>query len=243
MSPSLAELILLLHCARSLFDKVMAEPRAPSTPRDTASLVVGETIAIGTSNAAAAVLATAVLEVGTSIPLVSLLVVLLKQVKDEVDRAVRRVEELNELHAHCCIITAQVIDKYHDVTSLTFDLSPLHKLIEDLNEVARDCGEDRSFLRYLRLRHHGDRIRMLRERIDRLVPILGLAAGVNISSQLEAGLQRIVSVMGMCQRRISWFTSLMHAHLSESDLPFVARFTILLHQHCSEGSPFEELYV
>lgn len=71
-------------------------------------------------------------------PVVSPLLILLKQSKSVVDKGVRH-QELMELHKLCGVINRQVINKYHD-TFPGFDRSLQHKCIEGMNEVPEYCG-------------------------------------------------------------------------------------------------------
>lgn len=170
----------------------MAPAKPRSAGREYTGAGVRETITVGLA-IVAEVLATGTIEACAEIPFVSPLFILLKTAKGVVDKAVRRQEELKDLHNICGILTGQVIDKYR-TTSSDFDVSRLRECIEELNDVAEYCGHNMSVMGRLRSsRKHGDRIEKLRERIDRLVPVMGLAAGVNTSSQLEAAVQMMVS--------------------------------------------------
>lgn len=169
----------------------MAPARAPSASREHTGATVRETITLGIA-IVAEVLASGTIEACADIPFVSPVFAILKTAKGVVDKAVRRQEELKELHNVCGILTGQVIDRYH-ATSSFFDVSVLQECIEELNAVAEYCGHNMSVMGKLRSsRKHGDRIQNLRKRIDQLLPVMGLAAGVNISNQLEAAVQTMV---------------------------------------------------
>lgn len=186
----------------------MAPARAPSAGREHTGAAVRETITLGIA-IVAEVLASGAIEACADIPFVSPLFVILKKAKSVVDKAVRRQEELRELHNICGILTGQVIDKYH-ATSSGFDISCLQECVEELNDVAEYCGHNLGVMGKLRSSlKHGDRIQNLRERIDRLVPIMCLAAGVNISNQLEAAVQMMVSAA----KRILWIWGLIYSIL------------------------------
>ena len=176
----------------------MASARAEKADRDDTGVAMRETVTLGVETVAK-VLAAGTIEACADLPFASPLLILLKQAKSVVDKALNRQEELKELHKLCGVITGQVIDKYHN-TSSGFDTSPLQECIEELNEVAEHCCHNRSVLSKPNSPKNGDRILKLRERIDQLVPIIDRAAGVNISNQLEAAVQMMVSAAN----RIIW---------------------------------------
>lgn len=169
----------------------MEAARAQRDERGDVGTVALETTKLGIETVAEG-LATGIIEVGTATPLVAPLFIALKKAKEAVDKAVRREEELKDLHALCGIITGQVIDKCR-ANSSSIDVSPLRKCIEDLKALAELCSHKSTFRRKLRSLKHGDSIQNLRERINHLVPVMGLAAAVDISAIVEDVRRNMVS--------------------------------------------------
>lgn len=166
--------------------------------KDEAGVALRGTVTLGVATVAE-VPASGALQSCADFRFVSPLLMLLKQAEGEVDRAVRRQDELKELHKLCGIFTEQAFDKYRETPS-ALDISPLQECIVELNEVAEYYGHSRSVLSKPHSPRHGDRIQNLRERIDRLVPVMDLVAVVNSSDELEATVQTVVSAA----KRIVW---------------------------------------
>lgn len=191
--------------------------------RDEAGAAVRGTAALGVA-IVAEVLASGAIESCADVRFVCPLLMLLKQAKGVVDKAVRRQDELKELHKLCGIFTGQVIDKYH-ATPSAFDISPLQECIEELNEVAEYYGHNRSVLNKPHSPRHGDRIQNLRERIGQLVPVMDLVAGVNTSNKLEATMQMMVSAA----KRIIWVSGCSQS--ITSDITSAHEWTVERHGH------------
>ena len=128
--------------------------------------------------------ATGIIEVGTATPVVAPLCVALLKAKGIVDGVSRNKEELAEMHAWCHLITEQVIDKAKASTASTIDVSPLQSCVDDLKKVAKRCRDRGRVSRLVHSRKDGEDIQRLRDSIQTLVPIMGLAGVVNLMVRL-----------------------------------------------------------
>ena len=138
-----------------------------------------ETARLGVSTVIEEV-ATGMIEIGAATPVVAPLCVALLKAKGIVEGASRNRDDLEQLRARCDMITVQVIDRYKD-TNDVMDLSPLLKCVDKLAEVAQRYHDQGTLARMAQFRRNGDDIQRLRDRIDAVVPIMGLAGVINIA--------------------------------------------------------------
>eukprot|EP00903_Cladosiphon_okamuranus_P016275 g15008.t1 len=124
--------------------------------------------------------ASGAIEVGTATPVVAPLCVALLKVKGVVDEANRSKEELEELCEWCDLITVKVIHKAKASQVSTFDVAPLKKCIDKLEDVADRYNSQGGCAKLARFRRNRDDIQRLRSRILAVVPILGLAGVVDL---------------------------------------------------------------
>ena len=128
--------------------------------------------------------ATGVIEVGASTPVVAPLCASLLKAKGIVDGAKRNKEELEELGERCDLITVQVIGKAK-ASRNPIDVSPLQKCIDKLKEVAKRYHDQGSLARLAQFRRDDEDIHRLRARIEAVVPIMGFAGVVNNADKLQ----------------------------------------------------------
>lgn len=130
-------------------------------------------------------IATGIIEIGAATPVVAPLCKALLKAKGIVDRASRKKEELEELCEQCDLITWQVIDKADALNTSTIDVSRLQGCIDELKEVAERYHGKGRLARLAHSGRDGDDIQRLRARIEAVVPIMGLAVGMNNAKKLE----------------------------------------------------------
>ncbi|CAN0449696.1 unnamed protein product, partial [Ectocarpus sp. 12 AP-2014] len=124
-----------------------------------------------------------IITVGAATPFVQTFCIALREAKGIVDEAKRNKEELEELCERCEMITVQVIDKAKASKTSTIDVKPLQECVDKLKEVAERYHNQGRLVRLARFRRDGDGIQTLRARIEAVVPIMGLSAGVTAVDQ------------------------------------------------------------
>ena len=141
--------------------------------------------------------ANGVITVGAKTPIVAPLCVALLEAKDVVDRACRNKEELKEVSARCGMIAVQVIAEFKTSPTSTIDVTPLEKCVEKLEEVARRYHDQGRLSRMVQFRRDGDDIRRLSDRIDAVVPIMGLAGVFGVAEGVASIEDRLKDVQKM----------------------------------------------
>lgn len=164
--------------------------------RDQYVQIVRDTARLGISEVVQGV-ASGVIEVGASTPLLAPLCVALLKAKGVVDGVTRNKEELEGLGERCDLITVHVIDKCRDATTPLVDVVPLFECVKKLEVVAQRYHDQGWFARLVRFGRDGDDIRRLSDRIEAIVPIMGLASCVNIASQLQDLQEMLVRVLSL----------------------------------------------
>ena len=164
----------------------MATVTTPSSlvTGDDAAQAARETARVGIATIVEGI-ATGLIEIGTVTPVVAPLCLALWKAKGIVDGVSRRKDELEELRTRCDMLTAQVINKCLASTTSTFDVRPLVKCVQKLEEVARRYHDQGIFARVAQFRRDGDDIRRLRDKLDAVVPIMTLRGVVNIAENVE----------------------------------------------------------
>eukprot|EP00752_Nemacystus_decipiens_P010888 g9681.t1 len=160
-----------------------------------------ETARLGVSTVVEGV-ATGIIEVGAATPVVAPLCVALLKVKGVVDGVSRNKEELEEMHKWCRLITEQVIVKAKASSTSTIDVSPLQKCVDELNKVAKRHRDRGRLARFVHSRNDGEDIQRLRVSIQTVVPIMGLAAVVDLSAHQQPPLAPVPRGVPMGQ---SWY--------------------------------------
>ena len=143
--------------------------------------------------------ATGIIEIGAATPVVAPLCVALLKAKDMVEGTSRNKDGLQQLSARCDMITVQVIDRCRGTTPV-LDVSPLVKCIEKLAEVAQRYHDQGTFARMAQFRRDGDDIQRLRDRIEAIVPIMGLTGVINIAEGVADMKDRLEDVQRMLVR-------------------------------------------
>eukprot|EP00903_Cladosiphon_okamuranus_P014025 g13042.t1 len=144
-----------------------------------------------------------VVTVGAKTPIVAPLCAALLEAKALVDAAGRNKEDLEEVSARCELITVHVIDKFKASPTSMIDVAPLEECVEKLKKVATRYHDQGRFSRMVQFRRDGDDIRRLRDRIDAIVPIMGLATSYNTAkavTNIEGQLKNVQDmVVGCCR--------------------------------------------
>lgn len=111
------------------------------------------------------------------------------------DMVSRNKDELEGLGERCDLITVHVIDKRRGATTSLVDVVPLFECVKKLEVVAQRYHGQGWFARLVRFGRDGDDIRRLSDRIEAVVPIMGLASCVNIASRLQDLQEMLVRVL------------------------------------------------
>lgn len=139
-------------------------------------------------------------EVGKATGTVAPIFAALKRAKEMVDGAKRHNTQLQVLHDRCIIITAYLIVRCNSQAAVTcckpdagdIDATPLEDCVEALRELAARCSlEGGALAKFGRRRRESDRINRLRNRIEALVPGMGLAAVVQVSEEEVRRMERV----------------------------------------------------
>lgn len=119
-----------------------------------------------------------IITVGAATPVVQTFCIALQEAKGIVDGAKRNKEQLEKLRERCESITVQVIDKARASTSSQIDLTPLEKCVDEIKALVKRYDAQGCCARLVQFRRDGDDIEGLRETIEAVVPVMGLAVGV-----------------------------------------------------------------
>lgn len=187
---------------------------AAQTAQETARVAVS-TVVKGIANG--------VITVGAKTPIVAPLCAALLEAKVVVDAATRNKEKLEEVSARCHMITVHVIDKFKASPTSTIDVSPLEECVEKLRKVAARYHDQGWFSRMVQARRDGDDIRRLSERIDGIVPILGLASACIMAKAVTNIEDQVKNVQDMVVRCAKFMYPRVKTHVAVELKSIVAR--------------------
>ena len=137
----------------------------------------------------AGIVATGTLKMGKEIPVLQPVCAALERMKDSWDEIQRNEDRLAELHELCEVVTSFVVVKC-DGGREYVDITPLKSCVDDLEALVADYSR-RGLCSKLCDRDSAT-IERLGKRIENVVPVMGLAATLAVSEQMEAAVDQLI---------------------------------------------------